>query len=119
MPIRLSYVNARRISLSTTQPAKESAMPAPTVILSLVLTLIRDLAARRQLRQSLGPVLARPDDHLLDDIGLTRHDAARLIANPGLMNPFHTQLRMTAFTPAAAIGAGSFRWAISGSSRPM
>ena len=85
---------------------------------SLILTLIRRIAARRQMQQSLGPVLARADDHLLDDIGLTRHAATRLIANPPVTDPFHAQLRMTALTPAAAIGARSFRWATSGLSRP-
>lgn len=35
---------------------------------------------RRWLRQhSLGRVLARMDDHLLDDIGLTRHEAETLL----------------------------------------
>lgn len=86
-------------------------MPA----LTQILTLIRKVVARGQVRQSLGPVLARADDHLLDDIGLTRHAAERLIADPPATDPFHSQLR---FTPDAATGAGSFHWATSGSSRP-
>jgi uncharacterized protein YjiS (DUF1127 family) len=115
IPIRLSYVNGRRISLAQHQAEKEPAMPA----LTYILTLIRRIAVQWQVRQSLGPVLARADDHLLDDIGLTRHAAERLIANPPATDPFHQQLRMTVFTPAAAAGAGSFHWATSGSSRPM
>ena len=83
--------------------------------LTLFLTLIRQIAARRQVQQSLGPVLARADDHLLDDIGLTRHAAERLIADPPATDPFHRQLR---FTPDAATGAGSCRWATSGSCPP-
>ena len=84
-------------------------MPAPTVILSFVLTLIRTFATRRQLRQSLGQVLARDDDRMLDDIGLNRHDAMRLIANPPVNNPALAPLRFRTFTLAAATGAGSFR----------
>ena len=86
-------------------------MPA----LTQILTLIRKIVAQFQVRQSLGPVLARPNDHLLDDIGLTRHAAERLIADPTMTDPFHGQLR---FTPAAATGAGSCRWATSGSYPP-
>ena len=90
-------------------------MPARTVILTFVLTLIRQIAVRRQIRASLGQVLARPDDHLLDDIGLTRHAAERLLVNPSAIDPFHAPLRWIRFTPAAATGAGSCRWATSGS----
>lgn len=43
-------------------------------------SLLSTLQLRLQLRRSLGPLLARKDDHLLDDIGLSRHDAERLIA---------------------------------------
>ena len=89
-------------------------MPA----LTQILTLIRKIVARGQVRQSLGPVLARADDHLLDDIGLTRHAAERLIVDPSATDPFHQQLRMAIFTPAAATGAGSCRWATSGSYPP-
>ncbi len=81
-------------------------MPA----LTQILTLIRKIVAQWQVRQSLGPVLARADDHLLDDIGLTRHAAERLIADPPSTDPFHSQLR---FTLDAATGAGSCRWATS------
>ena len=93
-------------------------MPAATLILHFVLTLIRQIAVRRQIRASLGLVLARPDDHLLDDIGLTRHAAQRLLVNLSAIDPFHAKLRMTVFTPAAATGAGSFRSATSGSFPP-
>lgn len=84
-------------------------MPAPTVILSFVLTLLRTFAARRQMQQSLGQVLARDDDRLLDDIGLNRHDALRLIARPSAYDPALALLRFRTFTLAAATGAGSFR----------
>lgn len=49
---------------------------------SFVLNLIGKLQASRQLHRSLGKLLQRPDDHLLDDIGLTRDLAERLIAAP-------------------------------------
>ncbi|MGQ0566755.1 MAG: DUF1127 domain-containing protein [Gemmobacter sp.] len=81
-----------------------------------ILHLIRLHLRQHQVRQSLGQVLARADDHLLDDIGLTRHDAERLLSRAPATDPFHNQVR---FTPAATSGAGSFHWATSGSSRPM
>ncbi len=90
-------------------------------ILTHIQSLIRLIRAQAQVRRSLGAVLLRDDDHLLGDIGLTRHTAARLIRDPLTgTDPFGHQVRMSAtFTPAAATGAGSFRWATSGSPRPM
>jgi uncharacterized protein YjiS (DUF1127 family) len=44
-------------------------------------SLLSTLQLRLQLRRSLAPLLARKDDHLLDDIGLTRHEVERLIAS--------------------------------------
>lgn len=40
------------------------------------------LRQRHALRQSVGALLRRADDHLLDDIGLTRCDIERLIDAP-------------------------------------
>jgi len=40
----------------------------------MILSLIRKLHQRRQRMQSIGGLLLRADDHLLDDIGLTRDD---------------------------------------------
>jgi uncharacterized protein YjiS (DUF1127 family) len=37
------------------------------------------LRLRFQLRRSLGPLLSRYDDRLLLDVGLTRHQAERLL----------------------------------------
>jgi uncharacterized protein YjiS (DUF1127 family) len=47
---------------------------------NLFLTLIRRVQARRHLRQSMGDLLSRSDDHLLEDIGLTRYQAEQLVA---------------------------------------
>jgi uncharacterized protein YjiS (DUF1127 family) len=49
---------------------------------NLFLTLIRRMQVRSHLRRSMGDLLVRSDDHLLADIGLTRHQAERLIADP-------------------------------------
>jgi uncharacterized protein YjiS (DUF1127 family) len=51
---------------------------------NLLLTLIRRAQVRRHLRRSVGELLTRVDDRLLDDIGLTRHQAERLIAEAPL-----------------------------------
>ena len=48
----------------------------------MISTLFQTLRQQLLIRQSLGRLLARDDTHLLDDIGLTRHDAARLITDP-------------------------------------
>ncbi len=42
-------------------------------------SLLSTLHLRTQLLRSLGPLLSRYDDHLLEDIGLTRHQAKRLL----------------------------------------
>jgi hypothetical protein len=44
--------------------------------------LLTTLRRRTALHRSLGPLLARKDDHLLDDIGLTRHDVRCLLQSP-------------------------------------
>ena len=50
------------------------------MFLNLFLTLIRRAQVRWHLRHSMGALLSREDDHLLQDIGLTRHQAERLVA---------------------------------------
>jgi uncharacterized protein YjiS (DUF1127 family) len=54
---------------------KEITMPA-----NLFLTLFQRAQSRWHLRHSIGELLSHSDDHLLDDIGLTRHQAERLVA---------------------------------------
>ena len=49
------------------------------MFLNLFLTLIRRAQVRWHLRHSMGALLSREDDHLLQDIGLTRHQAERLV----------------------------------------
>ncbi len=48
--------------------------------ITLLLHRIRQAQTRWYLRRSVGQLLLRADDHLLDDIGLTRHALERLIA---------------------------------------
>jgi uncharacterized protein YjiS (DUF1127 family) len=55
-------------------------------------SLLSTLRLRIQLRRSLGPLLARKDDHLLDDIGLTRHEAERLLQSPAPDQPQASRL---------------------------
>lgn len=43
-------------------------------------TLIARLRQRHELRRSIGGLLRRADNHLLDDIGLSRDELALLIA---------------------------------------
>jgi len=79
--------------------------------LTHIVALIHRMQVQAQAQRSLGAVLLRADDRLLDDIGLNRHDATLILRNrlAGLA-PYAGQIRMTAsFTPAAAIGAGSCR----------
>ena len=45
----------------------------------MFITLIRNFRQRRMVQRSMGQLLSRADDHLLDDIGLTRHDLETLI----------------------------------------
>lgn len=72
---------------------------------NLLLTLIRRAQVRWHLRRSVGELLTRVDDHLLDDIGLTRHQAERLIAEAPLddMSPDGPQ-QMQAATCAPCNG---------------
>jgi uncharacterized protein YjiS (DUF1127 family) len=55
-------------------------------------SLFATLRLQLHLRRSLGPLLAREDDRLLDDIGLTRYDAERLIATASADQPQPTRL---------------------------
>jgi uncharacterized protein YjiS (DUF1127 family) len=66
--MRLCYVNrSGKTALST---AKESAM---------FIQIITQLRQILETRRSIGDLLARADDHLLEDIGLTRGDAVALM----------------------------------------
>lgn len=47
----------------------------------MFMTLIRNFRQRRMVQRSMGQMLRRADDRLLDDIGLTRHDLEALIDN--------------------------------------
>lgn len=68
----------------------------PTDLLSILFLRIQ---SRWHLRRSIGDLLSRVDDHLLDDIGLTRHQAEQLmIAPPG------DDIPVAATPPLRAIG---------------
>ena len=45
-------------------------------------SLFAQLRQRLALRASIGGLLARYDDHLLEDIGLTRHGAEMILRAP-------------------------------------
>ena len=45
----------------------------------MFITLIQNFRQRRMVQRSMGQMLSRADDHLLDDIGLTRQDLEALI----------------------------------------
>ncbi len=64
-------------------------------ILSAIVALIAVARNRAMVKRSLVPILAHSDDHLLRDIGLTRHDADALIRDPGAYDP-QARLRMQA-----------------------
>ena len=51
---------------------------------NFLLNLIRRAHVRWHLRRSVGSLLSREDDHLLNDIGLTRYQAERLVAEAPL-----------------------------------
>ncbi len=57
------------------------------MFLNLFVTVIRRAQVRGHLRLSIGGLLTRQDDHLLDDIGLTRHQAEMLVADAPLDRP--------------------------------
>ena len=63
----------------------------------MTLTHILDLIAvarnRAAVKQSLGPSLAREDDHLLRDIGLTREELLALRRGENLSNAQASTLR--------------------------
>jgi uncharacterized protein YjiS (DUF1127 family) len=69
---------------------------------NLFLTLFRRAQVRWHLRRSVGDLLSRSDDHLLQDIGLTRYEAERLMAEvPPDMMPVDRPQRMQAVKGAA------------------
>jgi uncharacterized protein YjiS (DUF1127 family) len=51
---------------------------------NLLQRLIRRAHVRWHLRRSVGGLLSRQDDHLLNDIGLTRYQAEQLVAEAPL-----------------------------------
>ena len=67
----------------------------PTHILSVIIDLIAVARNRAAVKRSLGPIVAREDDYLLRDIGLTRYDADALMRDPGSFDT-RSQLRMQA-----------------------
>lgn len=48
----------------------------------MFISFLATLRQRRALQGSMGALLRRSDEHLLEDIGLTRHDIATMIASP-------------------------------------
>ena len=76
--IRLSYVkDSGKTCLSETiRTYTRSAMKESAMIRNFLAT----LRQRHALRQSIGSLLRRADDHLLEDIGLTRCEVQSLIA---------------------------------------
>ena len=62
----------------------------------MIRNILATLRQRHALRQSIGSLLRRADDHLLEDIGLTRSEVQALIAGSapaqpksGHFAPFH------------------------------
>ena len=62
----------------------------------MIRNILATLRQRHALRQSIGSLLRRADDHLLEDIGLTRNEVRALIAGSapaqpkfGNFAPFH------------------------------
>ena len=85
--MRLSYVNRSGKTLATT--AKESAM---------FMHLIAQLRQMIETRRSIGTLLARADDRLLDDIGLTRGDAvALMVGTKALHRPAKVRIAAPVF----------------------
>lgn len=64
-------------------------------VLSAIITMVAVARNRAVVKRTLSPILARDDDHLLLDIGLTRYDADALIRDPGAIDN-QSQLRMQA-----------------------
>jgi uncharacterized protein YjiS (DUF1127 family) len=86
--MRLFYVNRSGNTLTTT--AKESAM---------FTEVIHQLRQMIETRRSMGELLARADERLLDDIGLTRGDAVALMVGTKAM---HRPTRAMRAAPAFA-----------------
>jgi len=62
----------------------------------MIRSILATLRQRHALRKSIGSLLRRADDHLLEDIGLTRCEVQSLIADSapaqpksGYFAPFH------------------------------
>ncbi|MEO5614527.1 MAG: DUF1127 domain-containing protein [Cypionkella sp.] len=53
----------------------------------MIRSILATLRQRHALRQSIGSLLRRADDHLLEDIGLTRCEAQALIASSAPAQP--------------------------------
>lgn len=51
-------------------------------VIEFLKRLARHRADRRAARQSLGTLLAKPGDHLIRDIGLTRAEVERMLEIP-------------------------------------
>ncbi len=64
-------------------------------VLSAIITMVAVARNRAVVKRALSPILARDDDHLLLDIGLTRYDADALIRDPGASDS-QSRLRMQA-----------------------
>ncbi|MEO8243423.1 MAG: hypothetical protein ABI832_14045 [bacterium] len=48
----------------------------------MILSLVRKFRARQRLQGSMGWLLRREDNHLLDDIGMTRAELGDLLRDP-------------------------------------
>ena len=92
--IRLSYVkHSGKTGLSETKPSDQNRTMKESAMIRSTLATLRQ---RHALRQSIGSLLRRADDHLLEDIGLTRCEVQALIAGSapaqpksGYFAPFH------------------------------
>lgn len=71
--IRLPDVNARDV-----WRAEDRIMP----IIETMKRIARNWANRHAARRSLGALLAKPDDHLIRDIGLSRAEVERMREMP-------------------------------------
>lgn len=63
----------------------------------MFINFLATLRQRHAVRSSMGSLLRRSDEHLLDDIGLSRHDVLMMIEAPA-----HSPLGRSAILSAAA-----------------
>jgi uncharacterized protein YjiS (DUF1127 family) len=63
---------------------------------AMLKSLFAQLRQRMALRASIGGLLARHDDHLLEDIGLTRHGAEMILLSPPQVDAPQSLQRSTA-----------------------